>query len=129
MPGQHLPPDHDLGDANTIGGYMAAHARPAAFEGVDGMSYSVSIEADSTGEPGRPYGAYFLFPRWRRQGEQGVDGHLETGFLSYGDTPAQARVALGEWRLQEVTRELDACIAASTAGGTRRWWDAMRDET
>ena len=38
MPGKHLPPDHDLGDANTIGGYMAVHARPAAFEGRDGMS-------------------------------------------------------------------------------------------
>lgn len=128
MPGQHLPPDHDLGDANTIGGYMAAHARPAAFEGSDGMSYSVSIEADSTGEVGRPFGAYFLFPRWRRLGQQGVEGHLETGFLTHGDTAAQARMALGEWRLQDVKRELEACIAASATGGTRRWWDVMKDD-
>lgn len=128
MAGKHLPPDHDRGDANTIGGYMAAHARPAAFEGSDGMSYSVSIEADATGEAGRPYGAYFLFPRWRRLGQQGVEGHLETGFLSYGDTPAQAQIALGQWRLQDVKRELDVCIAASATGGTRRWWDVMREE-
>ena len=46
--GQFLPADHSLGDANTIGGYMAVHARPAAFEGKDGVSYSVEILADET---------------------------------------------------------------------------------
>ena len=29
---------------------MAVHGRPAAFEGSDGMSYSVAIEADATGD-------------------------------------------------------------------------------
>ena len=53
------------GDANTIGGYAAVHARPAAFEGTDGMSYSVEIVVDETEIAGRPYGAYLLFVRWR----------------------------------------------------------------
>ena len=65
MSGRFLPPDHSRGDANTIGGYMAVHARPAAFEGSDGMSYSVEIVVDETEIVGRPFGAYFLFLRWR----------------------------------------------------------------
>ena len=35
--GQFLPADHSRGDANTIGGYIAVHSRPAAFEGSDGV--------------------------------------------------------------------------------------------
>ena len=63
---------------------MAVHDRPAAFQGSDGLSYSVAIEVDRTGEAERPYGAYFLFVRWRRLGTQGVEGHLESTFLAYG---------------------------------------------
>ena len=77
-PGRHLPPDYSKGDESTLGGYMAVHARPAAFEGSDGFSYSVDIMADETGERDRPWGAYLLFVRWRRIGEQGVSGHLES---------------------------------------------------
>jgi hypothetical protein len=128
MPGRHLPPDHAQGDANTIGGYMAVHARPAAFEGSDGMSYSVSIEADASGDASRPpFGAFFLFLRWRRVGQQGVEGHLETPFLEYGSTAEEARTALGRWRLAEVKQELDALIRTQ-GQSTRRWWDVMRDE-
>ncbi len=47
--GRFLPPDHDAGDPNTIGGYQAVHARPAAFEGRDGASYSIEIVVDETG--------------------------------------------------------------------------------
>ena len=128
MPGQHLPPDHDLGDANTIGGYMAVHARPAAFDGSDGMSYSVSIEAEHTGDTGRPFGAYFLFLRWRRVGQQGVEGHLETAFLEFDQSAAAARDALGRWPLAEVKRTLDACIGQTGPASTRKWWDVMREE-
>jgi len=66
MSGRFLPPDHSRGDANTIGGYAAVHSRPAAFEGSDGMSYSVEIVVDETEIVGRPFGAYLLFMRWRR---------------------------------------------------------------
>lgn len=129
MEGQWLPPDHSLGDANTIGGYMRVHARPAAFEGSDGLSYSVAIEAEATGEAGGPFGAFFLFLRWRRRGVQGVEGHLETDYLAWGETADAAREALGAWSLADVRLQLETRLAESSSGGAgRRWWDVMREE-
>jgi hypothetical protein len=129
MAGQWLPPDHSQGDANTIGGYLRVHARPAAFEGSDGMSYSVAIEADATGEAGRPFGAYFLFLRWRRVGAQGVEGHLESDFLAWGGTPDEAIDALGRWPLADVRAVLEARLADAAGGANqRRWWDVMRED-
>jgi hypothetical protein len=128
MPGRFIPPDPSRGDENTIGGYMAVHARPAAFQGSDGLSYSVAIEADATGEPERPFGSYFLFVRWRRLGGQGVEGHLESPFLAFGGTAAAARETLGAMPLGEVKAILDDLIRASAPAPPRRWWDVMRDE-
>jgi hypothetical protein len=108
---------------------MAVHARPAAFEGSDGLSYSVDIMTDETGERDRPWGAYLLFVRWRRIGEQGVSGHLESEFLAHAASEAEARAALAAMPLVDVKRALDALIAAQSGGrSARRWWDAMRDE-
>lgn len=128
MPGRFLPPDPSKGDENTIGGYMAVHARPAAFQGSDGLSYSVAIETDRTDDPERPFGAYFLFVRWRRLGTHGVEGHLETPFLAFGSTPAEAQSALGTMPLEEVKSILDDLIRAGAPAPPRRWWDVMRDE-
>ena len=133
MPGRWTQPDHSQGDANTIGGYMRVHGRPAAFEGPDGLSYSVAMEADATGDAERPFGAYFLFLRWRRVGAQGVDGHLESDYLAHGRTADEAIAALGARPLGEVRAVLFALVsqlsgdALGDAAG-RRWWDAMRDE-
>jgi len=127
MPGRFIPPDPSQGDENTIAGYMAVHARPAAFEGRDGMSYSVAIESDQTGDAARPWGAYFLFLRWRRIGTQGIAGHLETPFLAHGDTASEAREVLGAMSLAEVKAVLDGLIRQEGESG-RRWWDVMRDE-
>ena len=129
MSGRFLPPDHSRGDANTIGGYAAVHARPAAFEGSDGMSYSVEIVVDETGTAGRPFGAYFLFLRWRRVGSQGIEGHLETDYLAYGSTEEEARFVIGGMTLEAVRHVLDELIREQSANRpSRRWWDAMRDE-
>ena len=129
MGGRHLPADHSRGDANTIGGYMAVHDRPAAFEGSDGLSYSVEICADETGERERPFGAYFLFLRWRRIGEAEVEGHVETDFLAHGATEAEARARIGAMTLNEVKRVLEDALRARQSGAPpRRWWDAMRGE-
>src|SRR3982751_1433417 len=129
MPGRFQPPDHSRGDANTIGGYTAVHARPAAFEGSDGMSYSVEIVVDETGIAGRPFGAYFMFLRWRRVGTQGIEGHLETDYLAYGPTEDAARTAIGSMALSEVKAVMEQLIREQAATNpTRRWWDAMRDE-
>src|SRR3954468_1667690 len=107
MPGRPPQPDHALGDANTLGGYMAVHARPAAFEGPDGLAYSVEIETDRTGDPPRPWGAFLLFLRWRRGGEQGIEGHLETPFLATAATAADARELVGAMPLAEVRATLE----------------------
>ena len=129
MSGRFLPPDHSRGDANTIGGYAAVHARPAAFEGSDGMSYSVEIAVDETDIPGRPFGAYFLFLRWRRVGTQGIEGHLETDYLAYGSTEDEARTTIGAMTLSDVKAVLESRIREQASSRpTRRWWDAMRDE-
>ena len=130
MPGQHLPADHGRGDANTIGGYAAVHGRPAAFEGTDGLSYSVEIVTSPTGEPERPWGAYLLFVRWSRIGASSPSGHLETDYLAEADTEEDARAIVGALSLAEVRGALHAAIAAQAGGTpTRRWWDAMRDES
>lgn len=130
MPGQFLQPDHSRGDANTIGGYISVHARPAAFEGPDGMSYSVAIETDETGEAERPFAAYLLFLRWRRVGAQGVEGHLETDYLEFGATAVEARDRLGAWRLEQVRETLESLIrdSAPESDRQRRWWDVMRED-
>jgi hypothetical protein len=128
MPGRFLPPDHSQGDANTIGGYMAVHRRPAAFEGSDGYSYSVELAVDTTGDGANPYGAFILFLRWRRVGEQGVEGHLETDFLTAGATADEARAALGRLSLNEVKAHLERLIATGEERPKRKWWDVMRED-
>ena len=129
MPGQHLPADHSRGDANTIGGYAAVHGRPAAFEGPDGLSYSVEIVTAPTGHPERPFGAYLLFVQWARIGAATPSGHVETDFLAEADTEEDARAVVATLGLAEVRSALYAAVAERENGTpSRRWWDAMRDE-
>ncbi len=124
--GRFIPPDHSKGDPNTIGGYMAVHDRPAAFEGSDGASYSVEIVTDDSGDKERPFAAYLLFVRWRH-GDPVASGHLETEFLSYAPSESEAREIVGALRLNEVKSKLDALIKAKRAE-ERPWWDAMDSE-
>ena len=130
MPGQHLPADHSRGDANTIGGYAAVHGRPAAFEGSDGLSYSVEIVTTPTGDTERPWGAYLLFVQWSRIGATSPIGHLESEFLAESDSEDDARAVVGALSLSQVRGVLHDLIAERAGGSTpsRRWWDAMRDE-
>jgi len=128
MPGRHLPPDHAKGDERTLGGYAAVHARPPAFEGADGMAYSVEIMTDATGDPARPFGAYLLFPRWRRIGASGVEGHVESEFLRWGATEAEARAAAEAMGLDEAKATLDALVRRDYGGAPqRRWYDVVRE--
>jgi hypothetical protein len=127
--GAHHPPDHSQGDESTIGGYAAVHARPAAFEGVDGMSYSVELCADATDDPARPWGAYLLFLRWRRIGAPGIDAHLETDFIVRGASEAEVLSALGRMPLLTAKASLDALIRKREGGmPKRKWWDVMKAE-
>ena len=110
-----LPADHSKGDERTIGGYAAVHARPAAFEGRDGFSYSVEILADRSDDAAATFGAFFLFVQWKRFGEQAVEGHLESPFLAHGANADAAMIALGAMPVEEVQRHLDALIAEREA--------------
>ena len=116
-----LQPDHRKGDERTIGGYAAVHGRPAAFDARDGLSYSVEILTDATDDPRGAFGAYFFFLRWRRIGEEGVEGHLESAHLEFGATRQDAAAALGGWSVELAQRELDALLdveaARESAGG------------
>ena len=124
--GRFIPPDHSKGDPNTIGGYMAVHDRPAAFEGSDGASYSVEIVSDESGDSQNPFAAYLLFVRWRH-GDPVASGHLETDFLAFAPSEAEAKAAVGALRLSDVKSKLDALIKARRTN-ERPWWDAMRGE-
>jgi hypothetical protein len=132
--GRFLPPDHSKGDEHTLGGYIAVHGRPAAFEGVDGLAYSVSIETDETGDPSAPVGAFLFFVRWG-SGDPRVSGHLETDFLARGGSPGEARERVGALPLVAVKEILDVLIRSRGyppgAGGQalgRAWWEVMQDE-
>jgi hypothetical protein len=127
-PGQHLPPEYEKGDETTVGGYHAVHSRPAALEGRDGMSYSLDVLSDSTGEAARPFAAYLIFVQWARLGAQKAEGHLETDFVAWGASAAEAEHALGAMPLADAQRALDALIAARDGASTRRWFDVMRVE-
>ncbi|HYC52510.1 MAG TPA: hypothetical protein VEB19_15465 [Gemmatimonadaceae bacterium] len=123
---QFRQPDFSKGDPNTLGGYMAAHDRPAAFEGADGFSYSVEILADEAPGEREPWGAYLFFVRWARIGASAPEGHLESAVLQRGGSEAEARDRVGAMRLNEVKRVLDDLIAqAPTGAPKRKWWDAM----
>ena len=123
--GQFLPADHGAGDANTIGGYRAVHGRPAAFEGKDGASYSVELVADEVREGRGRFGAYIIFVRWRH-GDPVASGHVETGYIAFGDTELAALAALGAMRLNDVKAALDELITRENEPG-RPWYDVMRD--
>lgn len=112
-----IPPDHSLGDERTIGGYAAVHARPAALEGSDGMSYSVEIMTDRTDDAAGAYGAFFMFLQWTRLGEQGVAGHLESECLAWGADRDAAKRALGAWSIERVQALLKETIQARRAAG------------
>jgi len=121
---RHLPADHSKGNERTIGGYAAVHARPAAFDGRDGCSYSVELLADRTGDAARPWGAFLLFVQWKRMGEQGVSGHLESDFLAWGEDREAALAALGAMDVDEVQARLDALIVArAEAARAAAAWD------
>jgi hypothetical protein len=98
---------------------MAVHARPAAFEGIDGFSYSVDILTDSTGDAAAPWGAFLLFVRWG-SGEPEVKGHLETGFLVTGSSEPGVRRTIGGMQLATVKATLDGLLRGASPSATRK---------
>ena len=124
--GQFLPADHSKGDANTVGGYTAAHARPPAFEGKDGASYSVEIMTDESGDPSRPWAGYLLFVRYGH-GDPVASGHVETPYLRFAATEDEARTLVGAMQLNDAVAELNRAIAERSSD-SQPWWEVMRNE-
>lgn len=125
--GQFKQPDFSRGDPNTIGGYAAAHERPAAFEGSDGFSYSVELLAAEDALGPEPWGAFVFFVRWARIGASSPEGHLESDVLARGASQDEALERLGALPLNEIKRVLDDLIARAPGAPKRKWWDAMRN--
>ena len=99
----------DLLDA-TLGGYLAEHNRPPAFEGVDGQPYTVSIEVERTSNLRAPWEGYLVFPRWAETG-LGIVGHVETPVLAEGRTREEVEERVAETSLLQVKELLDLAIA------------------
>ncbi len=94
----------------TLGGYIEKHDRVPAFEGPDTMPYTVDIDTEETGDPARPWVAFFVFIRWAATGA-GIMGRVESGDVAAGATETEARQAAHDLTLYEVKTELDAAIA------------------
>lgn len=95
----------------TLGGYMAAHDRAAAFGGSDGRSYSVDLWVDDEPDARGRFGGALLFIRWDASGDA-PDGHYESDYLVRGETPDDAAARLGALSLYDVKAILDELIAA-----------------
>lgn len=96
----------------TLGGYMAKHARAAAFGGSDGQPYSVAIHVDEEPDERGRYGASLLFVRWSGAGDRPV-GHVETTVLVRGVTVTDAEDRIKALSLYDVKAALDEAIAAA----------------
>ena len=95
----------------TLGGYMAQHERAAAFTGSDGLPYSVALWIDDEADARGRFGGALLFVRWTASGDA-PDGHHESDYLVWGDTPFDATTRLGALSLYDVKAILDELIAA-----------------
>ena len=93
----------------TLGGYYDAHHCPPAFLGADGVSYTAEIIVADEPDEGGQYGAAVLFIRWSSENRQ-PDGHLETGYLTYGDSRDQAILVAEGLTLSEIKEHLDQMI-------------------
>ena len=96
-------------DDATLGGYFRVHTRPPAFEGTDGIAYSVAVWADQEPGPDGRLGGALLFVRWSAGGDQPA-GHLESDHLAYGRTPAEVEERVHALTLHQVKEELDRAI-------------------
>jgi len=121
-----LPADHSQGDETTVGGYEAVHARPAALGAPDGFSYSIARLVDAlSDDPRGAFGAYLMFLRWRRVGEEGVEGHIETEYLEFAPSREAALDKLGAWSLVRVQEMLSGDLALQSSPASE--WDDDAD--
>lgn len=102
-----------MSDDSTLGGYFELHQRPPAFQGSDGAAYSAAIYVDDTPDARGRFGGALLFVRWSTEGDRPV-GHLETGYLVFGESPGSADAAVRQLTLHQVKDQLDDAIRRGT---------------
>jgi hypothetical protein len=90
---------------------MRKHERAAAFTGSDGGAYSVGVWVDEEPDERGRFGAALLFVRWSPGGDRPV-GHVETDYLAWAATPAEAEERLKALSLYDVKAALDEALAA-----------------
>lgn len=93
----------------TFAGYVETHDRVPAFEGSDGLPYTVDIDTEETGDPVRPWAAFLVFVRWAATGA-GIMGHVTSDDVAHADSEHEARAAVLELTLYELKSELDRAI-------------------
>jgi len=96
---------------NTLGGYLEKHSRPPAFQGSDGISYSVDTYI-TEGDPDGKFCGALLFVRWSDDGTQPV-GHLETRDLIASDKRVDVTRHLHALTLFEIKSLLERVISES----------------
>jgi len=97
-------------ETETVGGYLADHNRPPAFEGSDGHPYTVSLEVERTPNLRAPFSGFLVFPRWAESGV-GIIGHLETPILFEETQRSAAEKRLGALTLLQVKILLEEAIS------------------
>ena len=115
-PSEPVPKSGVDGEAlaeGTLGGYLAHHDRPPAFEGLDGHPYTVSLEVEKTPDLTAPFSGYLVFPRWADTGV-GIIGHLETPLLYHGKSRGKVTSQLEALTLLEVNHLLGEAILRRT---------------
>jgi len=106
------PKNVEQSSDTTLGGYTEVHERPPAFEGSDGLPYTVSIEIETVKDLIFPYVAYLVFPQWASSG-LGIIGHLQTPILYKEKTREQAVLATSSLKLSEIKSLLEEAISSS----------------
>jgi hypothetical protein len=98
----------------TLAGYMAKHERAAAFTGSDGLPYSCAVYVDGEPDSAGRFGAALLFIRWSPDGTAPV-GHIETEYLAWGTSAADAERRIGGLSLYDAKAALDEAIGRQVA--------------
>jgi hypothetical protein len=99
----------------SLGGYFKTHNRPPAFEGCDGLPYTVAVEVEKTPDLARPWVGYLVFPRWAETGV-GITGHVETPLIWRGGSREAVEEEVGTAPLTRVKELLDEAIRRSAGG-------------
>ena len=99
------------------------HSREAT-----GYSYSVELSVDQVNDAGTQWAAFLLFLRWRRIGESGVEGHLETIISRVPPQQMLRAMRSAHGRCSAFASCWSQRIEESAPPPTRRWFDVMHDD-